>query len=80
MSIDIAELTSEQLAAVQAQLKEQAKAKRAVRKDRMAVIEDLLRDKDEDGSFKHTTRDIAMALHEKGLGLEAYQTQRAQST
>lgn len=67
--IDITELTSEQLAAVQAQLKAQAKARKEQRGTRMDLIVQMLKDKDDNGAFKHTTRDIAMALHEAGVGL-----------
>ena len=69
MDIDITQLTSEQLAAIQAQLKEAAKARKAERGSRMSIIEDMLRAKDEHGSFVYSTRDIAMALSEQGLGL-----------
>lgn len=69
MTLDITELTSDQLAAIQAQLKDQAKQKRQVRGKRMELIEAMLQAKDEDGAFIHTTRDIATELSKQGLGL-----------
>lgn len=69
--ISIDQLSSEQLAALQAQLKEQSKARAANRAERMSIIEQMLQDKDDHGEFKHTTTDIATRLSEAGLGLTA---------
>lgn len=66
--IDISKLTPEQLAALQKQLKATKKVDSGKAKERFAIIDTMLQEKDEDnGGFKHTTRDILNRLVKEEL-------------
>lgn len=60
-TVNISDLTVEQLAALKAQLKAQAKANGANLKERNAIIDRMLTEKD-GTEFRHTTADILAAL------------------
>jgi len=65
--IDLASLTPEQLSALQKQLKEKSKEVRGKHKERFTIIDQMLTEKDEEGKFKHTTRDILNVLVQEKL-------------
>ncbi len=65
--IDLTKLSSAQLKALKDQLKEKSKEVVSERKQRFEVIDRMLQEKDEDGNFVHTTREIAEALAEARL-------------
>lgn len=65
--IDLASLTPEQLQALQKQLKAKSKEQRGKHKERFAIIDTMLTEKDEEGNFKHTTRDILNTLVQENL-------------
>ena len=65
--LDITKLSSEQLAAIQKQLQERNKAQSANRGERSEIMVAMLKEKDENGEFINTTRDIAFKLAENGL-------------
>lgn len=65
--IDLTKLNSAQLKALKDQLKEKSKEVVSERKQRFEIIDRMLQDKDEDGNFVHTTREIAEALAEARL-------------
>ena len=60
-TIKLADLNPEQLATLQRQMREAAKADRAKVKDRWAVVDPMLQERD-GAEFKHTTADILVAL------------------
>lgn len=66
-TIDLSKLTPAQLAALQKQMKEKRKAAQGDSKERFAIIDTMLAEKNEDGSFKHTTRDILLKLQQEKL-------------
>jgi ribosomal protein L10 len=65
--LDLTKLSSAQLKALRDQLKEKSKETVNSRKQRFELIDKLLSEKDEDGNFLHTTREIAEALAEAQL-------------
>lgn len=60
--IDISKLTPEQLASLQKQLKATKKAANSNNEERFKLMETMLREKDDEDGFIHTTRDILNAL------------------
>ena len=66
-TITLESLTSEQINALRKQMKAQAKAMHAFRKEKRTLVEKMLHEKADDGDgFAHTTLDIWIAVHEKG--------------
>lgn len=65
--LDITKLTPKQLAELQKQLKEHKAEVKSQRDERNTIIVDMLQEKDGDGNFANTTRDIAFALTKAGL-------------
>ena len=65
--VDISKLTPAQLAALQKQLKEKGKGFRENKDKRFELIDGMLQEKDADGSFKNSTRDILNKLVEGKL-------------
>lgn len=66
--IDLSKLTPEQLRALQKQLKSNKSPALAEHKDeRFNIIDTMLKEKNEDGSFKWTTRQIFERLEENDL-------------
>jgi hypothetical protein len=65
--IDITKLTPSQLAALQKQLKEKSKEVRSKKDERFNIIDTMLKEKDDAGNFKHTTRDILANLVQENL-------------
>lgn len=68
--VDISSLTPEQLVNLQKQLKERKKGSKADKVERFTVIDGMLKDKDEKGEFRWTTRDIMNRLRENKLADE----------
>jgi hypothetical protein len=66
-AVDIASLTPAQLKKLQEQLKERNKELKGKKDERFAIIDALLQEKDDDGNFVHSTRDILGKLEEAGL-------------
>lgn len=80
--MNIAELTAEQLTAIQAQLKAQASERlkeQAKTKDaRYAIVDSMLATKLEAGGFMYTTSDILLKLQEQKLVGELSKEDRAE--
>lgn len=60
--LDITKLTPAQLAQLQAQLKAKSKVVGSKKELRFGTIDKMLKEKDEAGGFRHTTREIFNAL------------------
>jgi hypothetical protein len=67
MNVDITKLTKDQLTALRKQLATIAAARRDNCKIWHDTVKAMLTDKDEDGKFRNTTRDIWTLLHKDGL-------------
>jgi len=66
--VDISKLTPEQLLNLQKQLKARKAEKGGDKKERFALIDSMLQEKDEtSGEFKYTTRDILNNLRKQNL-------------
>jgi hypothetical protein len=63
--LDISKLSAEQLKQLKAQLNAQRKTVNDKRGGRYAITDAMLKEKDENGGFKHTTGDILAALQAK---------------
>lgn len=65
--LDVTQLTPAQLKALQKQLSEHKAAASSNREERNNVIYEMITEKDENGEFVNTTRDIAKTLADNGL-------------
>lgn len=61
-ALDITKLTPAQIRGLQKQLKEKSKEFSGKKDERFALIDEKLKEKDADGNFKNTTRDIVVAM------------------
>lgn len=65
--VDINSLSPEQLARLQKQLAERRTANKSKLNERYEIIDAMLQEKDDDGNFVYTTRDIVLRLAQNNL-------------